>query len=88
MLCAEAKSNYPYLWTVTHQIDGAPNECDPQHPVLGQETVEILIQEEERRPQQTPVPIVHFAFCHVRDLFACQLHTVIKFLIPYHQGLI
>lgn len=55
------------LPAVPHQVDGAPEHREPQHPVLAEEAVEILIQEQTEGSDQAPVQVLHLALGHVGD---------------------
>lgn len=55
------------LPAVPDQIDGAPDHGEPQHPVLAEEAVEVLVQEQAQRPDQAPVQVLHLALGHVGD---------------------
>ena len=48
-------------WAVTYQ-------CNPQHQVLIDKTVEILIQEQQARSQEGYIMEVHLTFGHMSDL--------------------
>lgn len=57
-----------HLGTVAQQILRAPGERKPKQPHLGQNTIEVLIEEQQCRTQQRPVQILHLRLGHVRDL--------------------
>lgn len=52
---------------VPAEVERAPDERQPQHPILGEELVEVLIEEENRRAGEARVEVVHLALRHVRD---------------------
>lgn len=54
-----------HLNAVPHHVDGAPDQSKPENDALRQKVVEILVQEQQQRAQQTPVQVVHLALGHV-----------------------
>lgn len=50
---------------VANQVNDGPCQCHPEHQVLINEAVEVLVEEQQAWAQERQVMEVHLTLCHV-----------------------